>query len=260
MVFATLFGEWYKEYDSKPNIEFGHFLANPIRVTKRGPETIGGIIKAHASLLEKAKSILHRADQEESSSNILKQVKAGDYRIHPLYEALILVVDCNEPGDRMNEFRRPDRYIRLQDIAHFQSVVIARTAAEEQLSTPISFESLQSKAIPLNRIDFDGEPNIDVIRVSLPDAVRFVIDLEKREDFATVGGKPIPNIDRTLGETCEKLFPEDAGHCDSEYTWAEAHIAAAEKHGYEYCAHASNSIRRVQARMKGEVYKDLSPM
>lgn len=259
-VFATIFGEWYRQYDSQPNIEFGHFLANPVRVTERGPAKICGIVKAHLSGLEKAKSILHKVNQEESSFSFSKYVKAGNYRIHPLYKALILMIDRDELRNRMKEFRRPDRYIRLQDIAHFQSIIIARTGAEEQLSAPISFESLHSKALPLDRIDFDGEPNVDVIRVSLPDAVRFVIDLEKREDFAAFGETTMPNIDRSLNETCEELFPEDEGFCDSQYTWADEHITAAEKHGYEHCIHTAQSIRRVQAQMKGEEYMGLSPM
>lgn len=259
-VFATIFGEWYRQYDSQPNIEFGHFLANPIRVTERGPATIRGIVKAHISLLEKAKSILHKVHQGESTFAFSKQVKAGLYRIHPLYKALILMVDRNELRDRMKEFRRPDRYIRLQDITHFQSIIIARTRAEEHLSAPICFDTLLSKDLPLDRIDFDGEPNIDVIRVTLPDAVRFVIDLEKREDLAASRETTMPNIDRSLSETCEKVFPKDGGFCDSQDTWADEHITAAGKHGYEHCVHTAHSIRRTQAQLKGELYKDLSPM
>jgi len=260
-VFATIFGEWYRQYDSQPNIEFGHSLANPVRVTERGPATIRGVVEAHIPLLEKAKSILYEVDQEGSSPTFIPRLRAGNYRIHPLYKALILMVDRNELRDRMAEFRRPDRYIRLQDIAHFQSIIIARTGAEDQLSAPISFESLHSKALPLDRIDFDGEPNVDVIRVPLPDAVRFVIDLEKREDFAAHGEKTtMPTIDRCISETCRKVFAEAGGFCDSQDTWADEHIAAAEKHGYEHCAHTARSIRRVQAQMQGEVYMDLSPV
>ena len=258
-VFATIFGEWYRQYDNQPNIEFGHSLANPIRVTERGPVTIRGIVAAHFSLLEEAKDILHQVDDEESESRLLKKVKAGNYKIHPLYKALILMVDRNELRDHMEEFRRPDRYLRLQDIAHFQSIIITRTGAEEQLSAPISFESLRSKALPLGRIDFDGEPNVDVIRVALPDAVRFVIDLEKREELTVLEEMTVPNIDRSLSQTCKEVFPDDGGFCDSKNTWADEHIAAAEKHGYEHCVHTAHSIRRVQAQMEGEVYMDLSP-
>ena len=259
-VFATIFGEWYRQYDNEPNIEFGHSLANPVRVTERGPVTIRGIVAAHFSLLEQAKSILRQVDHEDSDSVFHQKVKNGDYRIHPLYKALILMVDRNELRGHMSEFRRPDRYLRLQDIAHFQSIIITRTGAEDQLSAPISFESLRSKALPLGRIDFDGEPNVDVIRVALPDAVRFVIGLEKREDFAVEGEMTMPNIDRSLSETCKEVFPEDGGFCDSKDTWADEHITAAEKHGYEHCVHTAHSIRRVQAQMVGEVYMDLSPL
>lgn len=70
----------------------------------------------------------------------------------------------------------------------------------------------------------------------------------------------MPAIDRSISETCREVFPEDRGFCDSQYTWADEHITAAEKHGYEYCAHTARSIRRVQAQMQGEVYMDLSPM
>ena len=259
-VFAAIFGEWYRQYDNQPNIEFGHSLANPVRVTERGPVTIRGIVAAHISLLEEAKSILHKVDHEESGSIYHQEVKAGDYRIHPLYAALILMVDRNELRAHMKEFRRPDRYLRLQDIAHFQSI-ITRTGAEDQLSAPISFESLRSKALPLGRSDFDGEPNVDVIRVALPDAVRFVIDLEKREDCAVLGEEmTMPKIDRSLSETCKVVFPSDGGFCDSKKAWADAHITAAEKHGYEHCIHTAHSIRRVQAQMEGEVYMDLSPL
>ena len=252
VVFATIFSEWYRQYDNQPSIEFGHFLANPIRVTERGPATIRGIVKAHIPMLEKAKSILHE----------FEHVEPGNYTIHPLYKALILIVDRNELRNRMQDFRRPDRYIRLQDIAHLQSVIIARTGAEAHLSAPISFESLYSKALPLDRIDFDGELNVDVIRVTLPDAVRFVIDLEKREDFAALRGEEItlPNIDKNISGSCRKVFLENGGFCDSQYTWADEHITAAEKHGYEHCHHIADSIRRVQAQMKSQVYMDLSPM
>lgn len=170
------------------------------------------------------------------------------------------MVDRNELEDHIDEFRRPDGYIRLQDIAHFQSIIVARTGAEEQLSARISFESLHGKALPLDRIDFDGEPNVDVIRIPLPDAIRFVTDSEKREDFAAFGETTMPKIDRGLSETCGEVFPEDGGFCDNQYTWADEHITAAEKHGYEHCVHTRHSIRRVQAQMRGEVYMDLSPM
>ena len=259
-IFATIFGEWYRQYNNQPNIEFGHFLANPVRVIDRGPATISGIVKAHFSLLEKAESTLREVTDQGESRFLPQKGKATRYMIHPLYKALILMVDRNELGGRLKEYIRPDRYIRLQDIAHFQSVVIARTGAEEHLSAPISFEGLRNKALPLDRTDFNGKLNIDVIRVNIPDAVRFVIDLEKREDSTAIGETTTPDIDRSINETCEKVFPADGDSCNDSHKWADEHIIAAEKHSYEYCVHTADSIRRVQAQMHGDVYKDLSPM
>ena len=203
-IFASIFGEWYRQYDNQPNIEFDHFVASPVRITERGPDTIHGIIRAHLSLHEKAKKILHNTDQGENTSAPCKQERVEDYRIHPLYQALILIVDRYELLHRLHEFKRPDGYIRLQDIAYLQSVIIARTGVEEQLSAPVSFESLYSKALPLERVDFDGKANIDVIRVPLPHAVRFVVDLEKREDAFTHKDMAASSIERSLDMKCDK--------------------------------------------------------
>ena len=234
-IFASKFSEWYRQYDNQPNIEFDHFVANPIQITERGPDTIRGIIRAHVSLHEKAKKMLHNINPGETTSGHCKQPRVEDYRIHPLYQALILIVDRHELRDRLDEFRRPDGYIRLQDIAHFQSVIIARTGVEEQLSAPVSFESLHDKALPLERVDYDGEANIDVIRVPLPDAVRFVVDLEKREDAVTYDEMAAPSIQRSLDMNCCKVLITDGDVCDNRYNWADQHIIAAEKHGCQHC-------------------------
>lgn len=77
------------------------------------------------------------------------------------------------------------------------------------LSQPIAFKSLQSKALPLDRVDFDGRANIDVIRVRLPNVIRFVVDLENREDafiFQKSGSKrnPVPfgvNLDQKFASS-----------------------------------------------------------
>lgn len=169
------------------------------------------------------------------------------------------MADRNEPVGRLDDFRRPDGHLRLRDIAHLQSIIIVHSGAEEYSSAPTSFESLRSKALPLDRTDFDGEPDFDVIRVPWPDAVRFVVDLEKREDVAGFGEMKKPNIDRSLSDTCQQVSPEDGGFCDDQHKWADEHIAAAEKHGYEHCVHTRDSIRGVQAEMNNELYIDLTP-
>ena len=101
-----------------------------------------GIVEAHTLLFEVAQRIRHDVGQ------VPQQVKIGDSRIHPLYKALILIVDRHELRAHMDEFRRPGGYPRPQDVAHFRSILIARTGAEDHSSGPISSEALHSKAVP----------------------------------------------------------------------------------------------------------------
>ena len=151
---------------------------------------------------------------------------------------------------------------------HLQSLIIARTGWEHILSQPISFESLESKALPLDRADFDGRANVDVIRVPLPDAIRFVVDLEKQED-AFISRKsgstrnPAPfrvSLDPILRNPCFEVFTPKDDCCGDQQQWADKHIAAGEEHGYKYCTHLVEALRRVQAEMKNEVYMSLAPM
>ena len=86
-------------------LSLGIFLANPVRVTERGSGTIHGIVKAYISILETAKSILHKDNQGESSFTFSKQVKAWAHRIHPFYKTFILMVDRDVLGDQIKEFR-----------------------------------------------------------------------------------------------------------------------------------------------------------
>ena len=59
-VVATIYNEWSRCYNHAPNIEFGHFFANPIRVAKSGPSTIGDIITAHHTLCEQGELQLNQ--------------------------------------------------------------------------------------------------------------------------------------------------------------------------------------------------------
>ena len=64
IVFATIYREWSQYYDFQPNIEFGHYIANPIRITTTGPSTIRGVLKAHHSLCMQACDLMTEARQE----------------------------------------------------------------------------------------------------------------------------------------------------------------------------------------------------
>ena len=44
------------------------------------------------------------------------------------------------------------------------------------------------------------------------------------------------------------------------YKWADQHIIAAEKHGYQHCTDTVEALRRVQAEMKIKICLLLSPL
>ena len=151
---------------------------------------------------------------------------------------------------------------------HLQSLIIARTGWEHLLSQPLSFESLQWKALPLDRADCNGRANVDVIRVPLPDAIHSVVDLEKREDtfiFQDSGSEknPVPfrlSLDQCLHHRCSEVFRPQGGCCGDQQQWADQHIAVGEEHGYKHCLHLVQALRRVQVEMKNETYTTLAPM
>ena len=274
-IFASIFGEWHRLYDNQPNLDFEHFVADPIEVTEEGPDAIRGIIKAHISLSAKAQGILcgeiQRPYYRTSDRDKGLSIPAEDFSIHPLYPALVLICDRDELSHRCSDYQRPDGYVRLRDFMHFQSVIIARTELDQKLSQPISFERLQGKALPLGRADFDGRANVDVIRVSLPDAIRFVVDLEKREDafiFRKTGSRknPVPfrvSLDNSLGECwCSTVFGQPKGRYRAnadQQQWADQHIAAGEEHGYKHCSHLVRALQRVQEGSNNEWHSTLAP-
>lgn len=50
IIFAAVYEEWLRCHNTEPNIEYGHFFANPVRITSTGPSTVRGVIDAHLSL------------------------------------------------------------------------------------------------------------------------------------------------------------------------------------------------------------------
>lgn len=58
VTFASFYKKWFRCHNNDPNLEFGHFFANPIRVTSTGPSTTVGIFEAHKLLCNNAVSLL----------------------------------------------------------------------------------------------------------------------------------------------------------------------------------------------------------
>lgn len=249
IVYAMICGEWFRTGDIKPSIEFGHFFANPIRITATGPSTLRGVIDAHLSLYRQAARLMRQAQKGFVRIDKKFQSNLQHYSLLPLYHAIVVIIDRFDES-KTNYELEPDGYISLRKCAQIQTVLIARTGAEQGLSAPISFKSLRSHSLPLQRCDV--MPDIDVVRVSLTVAVKFIADLEAREEVAFSQSKNEPFLDKSLHPSSPKGFEGNRRVCCSPEAWADALIVAAEKHGYDNIIQTYDSIRRVQAALVGE--------
>ena len=247
LTLAAIYEEWTRSHNIEPNIEYGHFFANPVRITATGPSTIQGVLEAHRSLCRQASRLIDQAGGR--ADNIIERNPSTSqhYALSPLYRALVVIIDHRiEITDHQIE---PDGFISLRKVAQDQSVLIMRTGLEEGLSAPISFESLKSQSLSLKRPDVTMQ-GLDVIRVSLASAVHFIVNLEMRENHADPKSMDEDTLDKSLDTYPPKGYDIQVSH--SPETWVDAVMAAAEEHGYDNVLATWISIRRIEASKIGE--------
>ena len=160
IVMAALYEVWLDCHRPEhPAMDFGNFFAASVRITPNGPKTVTEVLEAHGSICAQATTDPYGEDPQK-------------YSLSPLCRAITVMIDsyditpgsCTDPDDGL---------VSLRKVANMQTVLIARTGVEHGLSAPISFEELRCHALELKRPDID--PAIDVVRVTLAEAVRFVL-------------------------------------------------------------------------------------
>ncbi|KAE8441225.1 hypothetical protein EG329_005625 [Mollisiaceae sp. DMI_Dod_QoI] len=219
IILAAIYEEWRRCYNNEPNIEFVEGRAD--NVIERQP------------------------------------LSSQHYSVLPLYHALVVIIDRLDSFYHEECRRESDGLISLRKIAQHQTVLIARTGVEEGLHESISFESLKSHSLPLDRFDIVTK-SIDFVRVSLATAVQFITDLEKAEDRRRlVTGEESP-LDTSI---CPIFYPKEFETLGEKANrnpeaWADGMIKEAEKYGYDNNSTTWESIRRVQAGLVGEVFRD----
>ena len=227
-VFAAIYEEWRRS-SVKLNIEFGHFFAAPVRVAGTGPDSLPDILKAHSSLCEQARRV--SLDMENHS-------------VHPLLPAVILVCDRRDSTAR----RGPDGFVSLREVARTKTVLVILTGVANRPSTGIhiSLDALKLFALPIDRDDVTG---LDILRVPLDVAVRFVIELEARIDEQK----------ETISATLDKslcLHQTPAGYSgDIRFypnVWARIMRAEALKNGFRELADTKDAGVRVHAHLSGQ--------
>ena len=123
IIFATIYEE--RSRCKEPDIEFGHFLANPIRILPNGPSTVSAVVEAHDRLCVHASDFVDNNNVEASPC----------YRLQPLYHAIIVLLDQLVPPNQ-REVDKTSGLISLRRYAQQQSVLLVRTGREEGLITP----------------------------------------------------------------------------------------------------------------------------
>lgn len=100
------------------------------------------------------------------------------FRLLPLYRAIFVVLDERVVPTEIE----PQVPIQLDQQVQRQHVLMVLTGDEKGLSAPISFDAIRSQSLPLGKA---GTPDdVDIIRVPLRTAVRFIADLQRKEEEA----------------------------------------------------------------------------
>jgi hypothetical protein len=172
-----------------------------------------------------------------------------NYKLIPLCRAIIAILDEKDSwNDRQN----------LEEIdlwSPTQSLLLVRTSDESNLSTPISFSDIEKHSLALSQNDLEAKAEgIDVIRVTLPVAVRFIVELEERENAA------FPELRNNAVEMdlCPNMeFGDPALNVD---TWVEKIMQEAEEKGLimsnllgNRCAESNGLFSRRPGTMKEQV-------
>lgn len=182
--FGCIFKEWFRYHNDEPNIEFGNFFTHLVRVYPTGPTTVQGTVEAHKALCNEAASLLERIGRGEAKEFLPNGGgpwrQPQNYNLKPTYRAIIIMMDQYvDPGPE----RDFTTLVNLDEHSKKQTVLLVRTGDDSHLSAPINFEALRANGLclPLARTDVPAASD-DVVRVSLANAVKFVADLQQRED------------------------------------------------------------------------------
>lgn len=173
--FAAIYKQWFRYHDNRPNFLNDHFFANPVQISSTGPTSITEICEAHRLLCARASLLLETIINNPAKEDFRDHWEdPEDYKLLPLCRAIMIILDDEQPPDF-------DHRVFLDKEAERLNVVIVRTGDEDGLSAPIDFSNIRSESLPLARSDISTDAGEATIRVSLKTAIKFILDLERRE-------------------------------------------------------------------------------
>ncbi|KAK0103742.1 hypothetical protein ONS95_005748 [Cadophora gregata] len=175
IILGGIWHTWFAATGQEPDFLLDPFFATPIFIDPKTAETVPEIVQAHQNIY----AGLHGMQERLRTGHPGHRFKSDPrhFRVLPLCGALIAVFD--EYKWVVVE-KRDDGFRHCEELVEKQSILLVRTGREEELSAPISFESLKPYVLPLSRNEDMG--SLDVVRVPLLVGVRFVADLLLREE------------------------------------------------------------------------------
>lgn len=190
-IIYTIYEQWFCGHDV--DIDFGNFVAKLISIripSDKQAIIVENIIDIHRAWCDHVEYTLPLCSKTETETEdrsykdygpIGINQKQNKYcKLRPLFRALIIIADPQASQKR------------TQRVVH-----LLRTNLPTQLSTPISFESIQPK---LEQGMFPGYDSDDLITTTLSSAIEFVMALESRQQNASPESHRDPNIvDERLG-------------------------------------------------------------
>ncbi|KAG8158669.1 hypothetical protein KVR01_011791 [Diaporthe batatas] len=172
-----LFAAWHKadvERGREPNLQQMRYFAHPIMLLG-GPEQrpIADVIATHRRMCN---ALADAQNKPVGPKDPFSWVEHGA-EMGVVYPSIIIVVDDARDGQLWRGGSEAEA--RANMFEHF-SVLLVRTGNEEHLSEPIDLSGIGDAMLALGR-DEVLQDNQQVVRVCLDTAVRFVMDLEHRE-------------------------------------------------------------------------------
>ncbi|KAI1146295.1 hypothetical protein F4825DRAFT_441119 [Nemania diffusa] len=257
---AYIYREWHRVHDGRPNLQRYNFFAKALQVTKSLDSfDVAAVIDIHRRLCNSMsaklneKVIFRYLGGVESTNfpqaDIAKTWREHGFTMGHLFRAVLLVADENvipETCPVQPEWEISDGST-LKEIAAWLErlmpecrVLMVRTGDDAHLSRPVSFASLVG---PLNSDQGNGSGQVDMVRVTVPVAIRFLHELQVHEeaaylDLRRVADRMTEDRERACREWVDSVMrhAEDVGMDGNMYTW--------------------KAVRRMWAARDGETFSD----
>ena len=167
------------------------------------------------------------------------------YKLLPIYQAAFVLLD----NLGLDSVEGDPEYFVLDEEIQRQDALIVLTGDDSGLSAPVTFDSIRAQSLPTEREDGMIYGDLQVIRVPLSTAVRFIIDLEQREEAAF----PSPYIatDRSLGPHTDNISMGTITATE----WADEVLQRIDDKGLADVFEARSATQKLQARERGECHE-----